>query len=366
MRMPTISRLFLCFTLLLQSTASFAFETDQYNLPPVPLADIGDEVSEYAEQTLREVITQINAEIVVRQSCLETKQAKKVGCGATETERKRLEYLRSEEAVTQELYKRLGNGFFPLTKVGNWMNTHKFRAQPARYKTTYLESIFVTLPTDYLTISPTVNLYGAQFGVDKIEHFFQQGHTYYETYKLAITKGLTPDNAVKKAVKWGQKSERTFFGTLVSGVYSNADLVANYAGMKFYQGLTKPVKIGIVTRPAVLVIKDGVWTFNEKADLGQIFIKPFFTEHLNEALNPSAFVFNLLPSIRRIVKKQSCAQWLKLYPGLSKAALEATTSSLNLWNGEDYGYTPSKKFVTIANTCFADESNTDKTGKTSP
>lgn len=366
MTLRKLSRLFLCFALMLQSIASFAFETDQYNLPPAPLADIGDEVSEYTEQTLREVVVKINAEIVVRQSCLEKDQVKKANCGSAEYERKTLEYIRSEEAVAQELYQRLGDGFFPLTKVGKWMNTHNFRISPARYKTTYLESIFVTLPTDYLTISPTVNLYGAQFGVDKIEHFFQQGHTYYQTYNGAIADGMKPDDAVKKAVKWGQKSERTFYGTLVSAVFSNADLVANYIGMKFYQGMTKPVRIGNTTRPAILVLKDGVWKFNESVDLRQVLVKPFFTEHLNEALNPSIFAFNLRSSIRRIVKKQSCPQWLKVYPLLSKASLDATSSSLTLWNGEDYGYTSSKKFVTIANTCFADESNTDKAGKISP
>jgi hypothetical protein len=46
--------LFLCFALLVRSV--LAFETDQFNLPPKPLGDIGDEVSEYTEENVRRAI----------------------------------------------------------------------------------------------------------------------------------------------------------------------------------------------------------------------------------------------------------------------------------------------------------------------
>ena len=353
MKTLSLISLLLSFVFVLQPIAGLAFETDQFNLPPVPLADIGDETSEYVEQDLREIVAKINTEIASREACLDKTRLKKTGCGSDRYESKKLAYLRSEDAIAYKIYKSLGDGIFPFTWVGRWMTTHKFRSSPARYKTTYLESIFVTFPTDYVTISPTVNLYGAQFGVDKIEHFFQEGYNYYNIYNSAVTGGTKPDDAQKKAVKWGQMSERTFYGTLVSGVYSNADLNANFTGLKFYLGLTRPVRIGETTRPPILALKDGIWTFDNKADLRQVLLRPFFTEHLNEALNPSIYTFDLGSSVREIVKKQSCRQWFKVYPGLSKSTLETTTNSLILWNGEDYGYTPSKKFVTIANTCFA-------------
>ncbi len=162
-------------------------------------------------------------------------------------------------------------------------------------------------------------MYGMQFGVDKIEHIFQQGYTYYKIYEDAVAKGLSRDDATKKAIKWGKLSERTFFGSLVSGVFSNSDLYANYAGLRFYQGLTKPVKIGDVTRPAVLTLKDGVWSFNESGDMRQTFIRPFITEHLNEALNPSIFSFNLRFSIRRIIKKRACPTMGKGISGSDKS-----------------------------------------------
>ena len=351
-----IACLFLCAVLLAQPITAIAFETDQYNLPPQPLADIGDEVSDYTEENVRKAIDKINAEIRARQSCLESNavKLKKTKCGSPEKERARLDYLRSDAAVTREVYSLLGAGIIPFTKSGSWMESHDFKAQPARYKTGYRKSIFFIVPTNYLTISRTVNLYGAQFGTDKIAHFFQQGYDYYKIYERALKSSSTVYEATRKAIRWGQKTERTYYGTLVSGVYSNADLYANYAGMKFYQGLTKAIVIGDSTRPPVFVLNDGIWTFNEGANLREILIKPFLTDHLNEALNPSKFIAGLRSSVRRTVRKQSCEQWLSRYPNLSQTALAETTRQLKRWHGEDYGFSDSEKFVTIANTCFGD------------
>jgi len=334
--------------------SAFAFETDQYNLPPQPLADIGDEVSEYTEGNLRKAVEKINAEILVRQSCLENKSVRtgKVKCDSAERERARLEYLRSENAIARAVYNQLGAGIIPFTKSGSWMESHEFTAQPARYKTGYRKSIFLVFPPDYLTISSTVNLYGTQFGTDKIAHFFQQGYAYYKIHNRASAKGFTAEKAAEKAVRWGRRTERTFYGTLVSGVFSNADLFANYVGMKFYQNLTRPVKIGDNIKPAVLLVKNGTWKLGENADLRASLIKPFISNHFNEALNPSIFIKGLRSSVRRSVRKQSCPRWFEQYPNLSQADMNKTLEASKLWYGEDYGFTASENFITISNTCF--------------
>lgn len=349
MKLKKFAVLFL-YMLLLAPSAS-AFETDQYNLPNEPLGDIGDEVTQYTEENLRKAIEKINAEILLRENCLKIESAK-IKCGSSEKDRARLDFLRSEDAVIKEVYNRLGAGFIPFTKSDTWIRSHRFIRQPARYTTNYQESIYVFIPTNYLTISPTVNLYGAKFGTDKIAHFFQQGFDYYKIYKRALAKNLTSAEAAKKAIGWGKMTERTYFGTMVSGVYSNADLFANYVGMKFYQGLTNEIKIGNWTRPAILIIKDGFWKFNETADLKEILIKPFMSDHHNEALNPSKFIPGLRSSIRGIVRKQSCENWRKQFPDFSQADFEKISRALKFWHGEDYGFADSQKFITIANTCF--------------
>jgi hypothetical protein len=250
------------------------------------------------------------------------------------------------------------------------MEAHRFNAQPARYKTGFRKSIFFIFPGNYLTISSTVKVYESQFGTDKIAHFFQQGYAYYKIYNRAVARGgLAPDQALRKAIEWGQMTERTFYGTLVSGVYSNADLCANFVGMKFYQNLTGQIKIGDETKPALLVLKDGAWTFNESvAQTPQFLVKPFLSDHLNEALNPSIFTgnFGLRSFVRRTVKKQSCKQWLDRHPRVSEAVWNQVSGRLRRWHGEDYGFTESPNFVTISNVCFSREDSINKSAEQLP
>lgn len=357
LRLRNVGVLLLLAALLLPQRSVYAFETDQYNLPPKPLADIGTEVSDHVEARLREAVQKVNAEIVVRQRCLAASRddnGQRQGCGSPADEQARLEYLRSEDAVAREVFEKLGGGVPPFTSMGTWMDSHHFVGQPARYRTSYWRSIFILNPVIALTISPTVNLYGSEFGTDKIAHIFQQGYTYYKTYRSALKEGVAPEAARLKAVSWGQKSERTFYGTLVAGVYSNGDLASNYAGLKFYEGLTRAVRVGGTTRPAVVELNEGLWKINNNVNIHEVLLKPFISDHLNEALNPSIFTKNLgwRAFIRRAVKKRSCEQWIKRYPGLSRAALDERSQALRLWYGEDYGFTDSEHFVTIANTCF--------------
>jgi hypothetical protein len=170
MNLKKISTLFLCAVLTFQT--AFAFETDQYNLPPQPLADIGVEVSEYTESVVRKSVEKVNAEIKIRQNCLE-KFVK--SCEKPDKNRQKLAYLRSDTAVANEIYRLLGSGIPPFTSSGSWMESHTFSKPNARYKISYFKSIFLTLPISYIGLASTVNMYEAQFGTDKIAHFFQDG-----------------------------------------------------------------------------------------------------------------------------------------------------------------------------------------------
>ncbi len=353
MKLSKVIRLILCSALLMQSFAVFAFETDQYNLPTVPLADIGDEVSDYTEENVRKAVRKINEEILKHKACLD-KNSKKTNCDSVEKETAKLAELRSEDALVKAVFKPLGGGIPPFTNSGTWMEKHKFKGQPARFRTSFSDSIYKIIPTSYLTISDTVNLYGFEFGTDKIAHIFQQGYTYYKIYEGAIEKGLSPEKAAKKAFDYGKRTESTYYGYFVSGVYSNGDLAANFAGMKFYQGLTKEMKIGDKMRPPIFILQDGVWKFKDEKTLRENLLKPFISNHLNEALNPSVYfkLFWLDSSVRKTVKKQSCPQWRKQFPDKTQTDFADITENLKLWHNEDYGHKNSKHFITIANSCF--------------
>lgn len=346
--------IFCCF-LLLQPSLAAAFETDQFNLPPAPLADIGDEVTDYTRENLEKAIAKINAEIIKRQLCADNLQArpKNLRCDSLGKNLSYLRFLRSPDAPVKGLYELVGTGIPPFTSSGTWMEKHQFVNQPARYKPGYKDSIYFLFPTNYIGLSSTVNLYGAEFGTDKIAHLYQQGYSYYEIYRRELRKGKSSTEATKTAVRWGQKTERTYYGTLLTGVYSNGDLAANYAGLKFYQRLTEDISVGAETLPAVLILKDGVWRFNEKIDLQKSLMKPFVSEHFSEALNPS--VYSLRLTLKRYVRKtlrRNCPEWRERFPTRSQNDFAQIADSLKLWNGEDYGFRKSDKFITVANTCY--------------
>jgi hypothetical protein len=357
MRGPTIPTILVVAAMALHPVYVSAFETDQYNLPHVPLADIGDEVSEYVEQQLVAAIENVNKEIDRRKLCVETTSDRLKGCSSIANELEKLAYLRSGRALADEFADLMAGDNLMTTKFGGWIHKYKFRGQPDRYKTSYSHSIFILNPANYATISPTVRLYGVEFGIDKLEHFFQQGYQYYEIERKALAKNATAEEALKKAIEWGKKTERTYYGLLSSGVYSNADLYANYVGLRFYKSLTNAVRIGEATRPPVAVLDNGYWKRNPQVRPDEL-LKPFVTEHLNEALNPSAFRFTLVRSVRRAVKKYACEDWRKWHSDLTAEALTNTAKELETLNGENYGWTRKSHTVRIGDECLVAEART--------
>lgn len=345
-----ISTFITVFLLLTSALPSRAFETDQFNLPPEPLADIGDEVSDHIAGQLKLAVEKLNEQIAAAESCL---AVKKRGCEDRDVGLAKIEYLRSERALAKTVYDLLAGGNLMTTKFGKWIHEHKFRAQPSSYKAPYLDSIYLIKPSDYLTLSPTIRMYGHEFGIDKLEHLFQQGHQYYEIVSKALDGGRSLDESVKKAIDWGKKTERTYYGILTSGVYSNADLNANFIGLKFYQGLASPVRIGDSTRPAMVELNAGKWHLADSDTMRQQLLRPLIGEHLSEAYNPSAYRFTLVGSVKRAVKKNACGEWHQRFPTLTAEELDNEARSLELWHREDYGHTKRGGMVNIGEICFA-------------
>jgi hypothetical protein len=352
MRTSVLLSVLLSFLLLAVRPAA-ANETDQFNLPPVPLADIGDEVTSFIWDNIFDAAARINGEIDRHEACLNGTAPKGAKCQSNDVESKKLAELRSDDALVKAVYQLLGHGTVLQSPTGDWLTAHHFSHQPARFKADYAESIYLVRPANYATLSPTIRVNGVDMGTDKFDHFFQEGYRYLKIYQRERSKGKTPEEARKKAVSWGRMTEKTYFGYLVSGVFSNADLFANFAGMKFYLNLTHPVAFGDTTRPALLSVVDGKWQVNTSTPRTDL-LKPFIADQMNEALNPSGFLPLLYSAVRSAVKKNACPKWRSSFPALTKSEIETRTKALETWNGEDYGFSRRSKMATLADTCFAD------------
>ena len=96
--------------------------------------------------------------------------------------------------------------------------------------------------TWYIELSPIVRAGGVLMGIDKLGHFLAQGFQYYERYR-ELSASL-PEAARFPAIRdYGHEQELGQLGIATGGVYSFADLAANWAGMSFFLALFDDVDI---------------------------------------------------------------------------------------------------------------------------
>ncbi len=72
-----------------------------------------------------------------------------------------------------------------------------------------------------------INVNGILIGTDKFEHFMGSGFRYFTKYHLE-------DNPLEEALDIGQSAEVGIMGSVMTGVMSYGDLVANFNGMRFW------------------------------------------------------------------------------------------------------------------------------------
>jgi hypothetical protein len=76
-------------------------------------------------------------------------------------------------------------------------------------------------------LSDVVNINGHLIGLDKIGHFFAEGWQYFELTEYE-------NQSIEQALDWGKHQEAGKFGYSTTGIFSFADLVANFNGWRFW------------------------------------------------------------------------------------------------------------------------------------
>jgi cytohesin len=203
---------------------------------------------------------------------------------------------------------------------------------------------------------------GSYFGPDKMGHFNDMGYVYYMIYRGALEDGLSEQAALAKALDEGQNGfvfgERGLLGYYTAGAYSNADLAANWVGLKFYRNLTEPMLLKGNLEPP-LVVRDGIyWKLNDHVRRDSDFLAVFISDHFDEALNPSLWDSGMRDSVRKAVRARS-ERVLEFYVDDNgnrrpAAYFEARVEELKTYYGEDYGYHGTyDELAAIGNTCLA-------------
>lgn len=123
-----------------------------------------------------------------------------------------------------------------------------------------------------LTIRVTRNIRIGEvyLGTDKLSHFFGIGRRYYTRYRGLLRDGQSPEQAEQEAILWGLLTENTFLGTTTNGIFSFADLEANYQGFRLAQDLC-------TGSDPFLRHEDGRWIQVRPVDL-TAYVSPYFDE----------------------------------------------------------------------------------------
>jgi len=190
----------------------------------------------------------------------------------------------------------------------------------------------------------TVSAGGVLFGTDKIIHFINIGRIYHVRYLAAVERGLSEPDAALEAVQSTARnpllSEDGLLGLYTTGIRSNGDLAADYAGLKFYRNLTEPVRIGGRLRPPMLQLDGPYWrvTVEDEDTVFSAFVSP----HWNEVLNPNTYVAYVGRRVRSVIgtRCDDVADWYRDGRGQAHGAawFAARQHELSSYFGEPYGH----------------------------
>lgn len=155
------------------------------------------------------------------------------------------------------------------------------------YRAHYLLS--KTFPLDYARLlqpSPTLQVNGIRLGSDKLAHFFSEGWWYYKRWRRHHA-GETAEEMQRSMFDYGVKLEQWIQGMKMTGVFSPADLEANYQGLIFYRQLCHGEE-------PLLYRQDNRWRFSGRFDF-----RDYVSPEWDESWNPNIYSPTRWKNIRK-------------------------------------------------------------------
>ena len=244
--------------LLVFSSSAGAYESDQYTNRTQDISDSLELMDEAVNKSIRDILARKNPP-------------------------------RTKSRIAKAIYFEIG-GLYWADKIERWAAKSP---EVEKYDQTRRDSVYKGMPfwatrvNFIFGIGRSFRVNGVMVGSDKFGHFVSQGYKYY----LRELRGESREKLLRK----GWFAERWIYGELTTGLFSNADIVANYEGWRFYQSLFKD---DVVTgKTAIMKLDRGIYVQQ----------RPFsFADHINdywdEALNPSYAVPSLNKRLRKAIK----------------------------------------------------------------
>lgn len=184
-------------SILFFSIFSKSFETDSFTKRHLPLrpADF------FANQKMQELLTN----------------------GMNEANR---QSVCQDEVLVQSVRNAMGNWI-----VGRMESYLESSEEVPKHQFSYFKNVYSGKPITQSIRYPVglrsaIRINGQYVGIDKLDHFLDQGFDYFILFRKAQN--------LESIFSYGRKMESTYFGLQLTGVYSYADLTANYEGFLFW------------------------------------------------------------------------------------------------------------------------------------
>lgn len=334
-------------------------ECDNFCLPlDEELADLGDYFETLHTLALEEAVGAVNDRI---EQVLTIKDA---------TERAaRLAELQHPDTLAGALADRFAHPYLESSLMEQALKVRQTRKQFPGQKTSHADiwmnfSAHIPLePRQVMMLfqSSTIKVFGVYFGTDKFIHFHHLGWTYYRSYRGFLNEGCDAEEAYRRVIQRYTReaflAESLWFGTMTTGVYSNADLAANHLGFKFFLNLTEPVVLKGREQPPLAVRCGVFWRLSPHVRPRSGWFATYVSDHWNEALNPSLYDASMRPGIRRVLQSRA-ERIVQFYTGKDgrpndPAYFDQLAHELSTYHGEPYGHSGQfEKLMTIGNTCM--------------
>ncbi len=257
--------LILSVTLLVLTSSAYAAEADNFTARTLALTDISGELNKLANGAIHEAVSKLNYD---------------GGCSSADAETKLYDELKKTfsnhskgELVKTILYSQsVSKNELPLNKsiYAEWKISDGLLL--GRKKAA----------TSPLALSPLIEIGDQAIGVDKLEHMFGMGFSYFSQY-------YGKKKSIEHVLKVGIFKEKTFLGgnIFATGVFSYGDLSANFNGMRFWNHillknediLGKDYNLG-----PYIVCSDSKWKVNEEMDF-----RNYVDASMDESINCSKF-----------------------------------------------------------------------------
>jgi hypothetical protein len=253
---------------ILVAGASHSDEADQYLSWNVELKDSTHELNSFIATQASEVIDRVNSNSADECSCEELTELIFRNIYLDRFRAPLLVYIETIDAI--DVYPRRNVSSSDLFDLSIYRD--------------------VSFPS-MIQVTRTVRVGDIYFGADKLAHFFGIGRRYYVRYQELRDEGKSRVAAEEAAIRFGILTENSILGKMINGIFSHADLEANY------QGLLLAITFCEGEQPILNRASNG-WILTRPIDIGD-YVSPWF----DESYNPPHYTGDVLDAVLPVLRK---------------------------------------------------------------